>query len=290
MESVYYSIVDKNIGFENVEKIDSRTLIFSYPCNSSFNCTPYKVILPRGLFQIECYGAGNTQYGNSAGGGYTSGIIEIKSPLKIYLYLGAQGEFLEIDGYVSDDEVFNGGGGNLWGGHSGSGATDIRLEKGNWKEFNSLRSRIMVAGGAGGSECGDGGAGGGLNGGSGKSGTCKGSTINAQEQEHQILKVEMELIKDNLVMQQNQQQKERLIKIIIVVAVDTMEVAQAKILVQEEVVDHLSYQDILVVMPLIQLIIPLYTHIKVFITQKLHLQVQLYLMEVKNSSHQIEYQ
>ena len=174
MENVYYSIVDKNIGFENVEKIDSRTLIFSYPCNSSFNCTPYKVILPRGLFQIECYGAGNTQYGNSAGGGYTSGIIEIKSPLKVYLYLGAQGEFLGIDGYVSDDEVFNGGGGNLWGGHSGSGATDIRLEKGNWKEFNSLRSRIMVAGGAGGSECGDGGAGGGLNGGSGKSGTCKG--------------------------------------------------------------------------------------------------------------------
>ena len=172
MEHIRYSIVDKNIGFENVEKIDSRTFLFSYPCNSSFDCSPYEVILPHGIYQIECYGAGNTQNSNSAGGGYTSGILEVKSPLHIYLYLGSTGEFLTINGYISNDEVFNGGGGNLYYGHSGSGATDIRLEKGHWKNFTSLKSRIMVAGGAGGSECGNGGVGGGLNGGDGKTGNC----------------------------------------------------------------------------------------------------------------------
>ena len=171
MDKIQYEVADKDVGFENVKNVNFRTLLFSYPCNSNFNCTPYNVVLSPGIYQIECYGAGNTHNGNSAGGGYTSGIINVKEPLEIYLYLGAEGEYLYND-FDSNDEVFNGGGGNLWAGHTGSGATDFRLVNGSWKNFDSLKSRIMVAGGAGGSECGKGGFGGGLKGGDGESGKC----------------------------------------------------------------------------------------------------------------------
>ena len=51
--------------------------------------------------------------------------------------------------------VFNGGGGYSSGytdfnNCTGGGATDIRLASGNWNDFNSLKSRIMVAAGGGG--------------------------------------------------------------------------------------------------------------------------------------------
>uniref|UniRef100_UPI00203FB633 glycine rich domain-containing protein n=1 Tax=Odoribacter lunatus TaxID=2941335 RepID=UPI00203FB633 len=65
----------------------------------------------------------------------------------------------------------NGGGtrSNKSNGRNGGGATDIRLIKGEWNDFNSLKSRIMVAGGGGGSDYfasygSNGGAAGGLNG------------------------------------------------------------------------------------------------------------------------------
>ena len=172
MKNIYYEVVNSDIGTEDVTNINANTFLFAYPCSSNFLCTPYRVVLSHGMFQIECYGAGNTQYGNSAGGGYTSGIIKIQQSLTLYLYLGAQGEFQMIQNTPSSDETFNCGGGNVYAGHTGSGATDVRLDYGDWKDFSSLRSRIMVAGGAGGSECGKGGAGGGLKGGTGESGTC----------------------------------------------------------------------------------------------------------------------
>uniref|UniRef100_UPI00203D7231 glycine rich domain-containing protein n=1 Tax=Odoribacter lunatus TaxID=2941335 RepID=UPI00203D7231 len=68
----------------------------------------------------------------------------------------------------------NGGGtrSNKSNGRNGGGATDIRLIKGEWNNFNSLKSRIIVAGGGGGSDYynsygSNGGAAGGLNGYSG---------------------------------------------------------------------------------------------------------------------------
>ena len=44
---------------------------------------------------------------------------------------------------------FNGG---EDGGGSGGSATDVRLIDGNWDNFDSLKSRILVAGGGGGQE------------------------------------------------------------------------------------------------------------------------------------------
>jgi len=74
-------------------------------------------------------------------------------------------------------EFFNGGGIST-GSASGGGATDIRLVYTNWNDFESLKSRIMVAGGGGGGENAskDGGAAGGINGYSSKAGVILGGS------------------------------------------------------------------------------------------------------------------
>ena len=106
-----------------------------------------------GKYKIELYGSGS-----GSKGAYTSGEIELKKGTKLYVYVG-------------NHYGFNGSSTN------GGGATDIRTQASStkyaWSENISLRSRIMVAAGGGGSsECGLGGAGGGL---IGYSGTCKGA-------------------------------------------------------------------------------------------------------------------
>ena len=179
MKFIQYSIMESVKGTEKVENINENTFLFSYPCDSNFECTPYKVILSQGVYQIECYGAGNSPNNqHSGGGGYTSGIIRIHGSLELYLYLGASGAFQNANESYSQEVTFNGGGGNVQASHTGSGATDVRLKySSDWKDFESLKSRIMVAGGAGGSECGDGGSGGGLIGGNGGTGKCPNDQI-----------------------------------------------------------------------------------------------------------------
>ena len=124
-----------------------------------------------GKYKIELWGA---QGYYSAGGAYTKGIINLKNSQKIYIYVG-QGPVTSLN--VSS---FNGGLANS-GGHPGGGATDIRLEKGTtWRDFNSLKSRIMVAAGSGSGEGNNytKGYGGTLSGGSG-GGTLGGTQISA---------------------------------------------------------------------------------------------------------------
>ena len=124
-----------------------------------------------GKYKIELWGA---QGYYSAGGAYTKGIINLKKNNKLYVYVG-QG--LAVGDNKSS---FNGGLSNS-GGHPGGGATDIRLEKGTtWRDFNSLKSRIMVAAGSGSGEGNNytKGYGGTLSGGSG-GGTLGGTQISA---------------------------------------------------------------------------------------------------------------
>lgn len=114
-----------------------------------------------GTYKIEAWGAAggyslnNNQKGIQGGnGGYTSGKIELKRGETLYIYVGNKGE----DGtYKKDAEAgFNGGGLGTWDNSddeaagAGGGATDIRLVSGEWNDFESLKSRIMVAGGGGG--------------------------------------------------------------------------------------------------------------------------------------------
>ncbi len=92
-----------------------------------------------GIYKVECWGAGasgeDNLYYNPGRGGYTMGYITLTEGTILYVYVGQEGG------------AFNGGG---TGETSGGGATDIRLIANEWNDFNSLKSRIMVAGGGGG--------------------------------------------------------------------------------------------------------------------------------------------
>ena len=96
-------------------------------------------------YKIECWGASggiNEGFSIAPGkGGYTSGKINLSNNTKFYLYVGQS----TVD--MSITYAFNGGGG---GEAPGGGATDVRLVGGEWNNFGSLKSRIMVAGGGGG--------------------------------------------------------------------------------------------------------------------------------------------
>ncbi|MCR4581170.1 MAG: InlB B-repeat-containing protein, partial [Bacilli bacterium] len=114
-----------------------------------------------GDYKIELWGASggiNIIEGlyveNQGEGGYTSGTIRLEANEKLYIFVGGQGKTGEMNANV--DGGYNGGGQGRYasdvndGGGSGGGATDVRLASGEWNDFNSLKSRIMVAAGGGG--------------------------------------------------------------------------------------------------------------------------------------------
>ena len=91
-------------------------------------------------------------------GAYSNGIISLSENYIFYIYVGERGLNGFSPGAVNFDHVksgtFNGGGGILHpnpdkNNSTGGGATDIRLTNGNWNDFNSLKSRILVAAGGG---------------------------------------------------------------------------------------------------------------------------------------------
>lgn len=111
-----------------------------------------------GTYRIECWGAQGCPPRNSSDtafgrGSYAAGDIELSANDVLYVYIGQQGP-------TSTSGAWNGGG--IHGNHSrqgcGGGGTDVRLVNTSatnvWKEFASLKSRIIVAAGGGG--CDDG--------------------------------------------------------------------------------------------------------------------------------------
>ena len=112
---------------------------FKVPCN--------------GKYKIELWGASGRNSGNQGTpglGGYTSGEIELDASTTLYVYVGEVGN-CTADNYGT--QTFNGGGYthrcNAGDVGRGGGATDVRLVSGAWNNFDSLKSRIMVAGGGG---------------------------------------------------------------------------------------------------------------------------------------------
>ena len=118
-----------------------------------------------GKYKIELWGAaggdnsnpvGSRQnYGSHSGlGAYTSGTIELTRGTKLYVYVGEAGKYGSgTNPYGGKPATFNGGGaGGNSGSGSGGGATDVRLTNGNWRNLESLQSRIMVAAGGGGAD------------------------------------------------------------------------------------------------------------------------------------------
>ena len=130
------------------------------------------IVLPPGKYKFEAWGAsgkygmcGNT-FETRGRGADVSGYITFEKYHKIYIYVGSKG--------LASQDVFNGNKIIKFGGfEGGGGATDFRLSDGNWYDFNSLKTRIMVAAGGGGTDCVPGGDGGALVGDTGRQGSAK---------------------------------------------------------------------------------------------------------------------
>lgn len=173
------------------------------------NC-PYsgnyiQLTLAPGKYKLEAWGAqggaANTVEGGK--GGYSTGYLELEDPTLIYLSVGGKGDTISVNNSNATGNLSNwssgtsakgsisfGGGGYPYAkivrastyttyASSGGGASDIRIGT------NSLYSRVMVAGGGGGSgslgywnEKGFGGSGGGSSGTEGSTGSGAGHIAN----------------------------------------------------------------------------------------------------------------
>ena len=167
---IKYYIVDRGKGTISTEtNIKDKSIILNYPCEKTYDCTPYSVTFPPGTYKIELWGAqgGDARYWNiktirpnSGGkGAYTSGILRLEGVNKFYFYIGGKGENQEdYYGKSISKGGYNGGGS---GGvdlcddkmpessAGGGGSTDIRLILND--SLKALKSRIMVAAAGGGS-------------------------------------------------------------------------------------------------------------------------------------------
>ena len=128
--------------FKPKVKRSSNSFLFSYPGISFNESTPYVVTFPKGRYNIECWGSMSS---TEDAGAYTSGEINVKDTITLYFYIGTYPKNKGQNFYS-----YNGGGA---GDYTGGGSTDIRLFPGKWDDFLSLKSRIMVAAGSGGSDC-----------------------------------------------------------------------------------------------------------------------------------------
>ena len=209
MPFISYQLVNKS--YQEDVKIDQKQIRFFYPCTTTYECTDYEITLLPGVYRIELYGASGGHYNDSyitsyrpkgqcydfnnilieknvdctkqsssaGAGGYTSGIIRIRSKTKAFLSLGGEGQYKykieksrEHSCYLKENMIeggYNGGGWSsnfysspkYFGSGSGGGASDLKFDE------NDLFHRVIVAGGGGGSDDfrgtdGSGGAGGGL--------------------------------------------------------------------------------------------------------------------------------
>lgn len=92
----------------------------------------------KGVYKLEVWGAQGGTYSDTGGkGGYSRGLINLEKNDILYLYVGGTTS--------SSTGGFNGGGNGTGNGKGGGGASDIRVNS------DSLYSRVIVAGGGGGS-------------------------------------------------------------------------------------------------------------------------------------------
>ena len=127
-----------------------------------FTGTSQRITLKQGIYLFECWGASGSQRtleqtqdpcNETHGlGGYSKGFIKLNETTTFYVYVGQEGS-LSMPTYNSNNVSTV----------SGGGATDIRYVNGPWYSFDSLKTRIIVAGGGGSGERICGGDGGGLN-------------------------------------------------------------------------------------------------------------------------------
>lgn len=150
-------------GSGDISKMRSNGTVaeFNYPCSTNYECSYYFSTLPPGYYKAEVWGAqggGGSIYDTfrecAAMGGYSVGVFYLKSPTKVFVFIGGKGEDGKPHLGRGCRGGFNGGGStsadddnyHIAGG--GGGSSDIRIE--NTKIETNSDSRIIVAGGSGG--------------------------------------------------------------------------------------------------------------------------------------------
>lgn len=127
--------------------------------NIPYSGQQQSIKLPKGKYKLEAWGAGSTKpSGNPGKGGYASGILTLDEEKTIYIYVGG----MPTSGSGWFEGGWNGGGASLGGsGDSGGGggATDFCFVPSSMttdsyhrtiRSDASYKSRLLVAGGAGG--------------------------------------------------------------------------------------------------------------------------------------------
>lgn len=170
-------------GFCYTKKYDSNKInVFFGSCKDRIKFYEYTgseqvFVAPyNGKYHIELWGAAGGKVASfvkpemlkrkNGRGAYVSGDIHLNKGDILYVYVGGKGKTGKIEkddnrftafGYPSSGGTggYNGGGNGFedpetQAGGGGGGATDVRLVGGKWDNFESLKSRIMVAGGGGG--------------------------------------------------------------------------------------------------------------------------------------------
>ena len=114
---------------------NNKKYLFSYPCGEEDNCIPYQCSFTRGKYLFELWGAGDKHHKN---GGYVSGSLFLDEKTTLFLYVGPNEKFFNAVDLGESN------------GHRGNGASDVRINYSEkWYDFESLKSRIIVAGAGG---------------------------------------------------------------------------------------------------------------------------------------------
>ncbi len=125
-----------------------------------------------GVYKIELWGASggfrSKTIADSGHGAYVKGNIKLEKDEELFIYVGEYPSYYSGNCLATNpNTAFNGI--KIGSCTSGGGATDARLTEGEWDNFDSLKSRIMVAAGGGAASYeGSGGYGGELVGGDGE--------------------------------------------------------------------------------------------------------------------------
>ena len=135
--SLNCDLVQKSDEYQKSIEVSSnnKKYLFSYPCGDDNNCVPYQCSFSRGKYLFELWGAGDENHKN---GGYVSGSLFLDEKTTLFLFVGPKEKFFNaVD--ISESN-----------GHRGNGASDVRTNySGKWSDFESLKSRIIVAGAGG---------------------------------------------------------------------------------------------------------------------------------------------
>jgi len=138
-----------------------NTTVSSPPIPQMFNYSgSYQTytVTTTGRYKLEVWGAKGGDmpegYSNGANGGYSYGETMLTQGQSLYVYIGQKPVGILTLG-ATNAGGWNGGGAGYnydqWNRRSGGGgATDIRTVVGNWNDPTGLNSRVIVAGGGGG--------------------------------------------------------------------------------------------------------------------------------------------